>query len=222
MKKYTPESLIGQKIGVLTIVEYCGVEKFQHYVKVKCECGHEYVIRYYNLIDKRRANKWCPNCKPKLRVDRRRIKNIRVQMIHRCYDPRNNQYHNYGGKGITICDEWLSSLDNFYNWSINNGYEDGLTIDRIDSNGNYEPGNCRWITKSLNSTLANLDRTYKGYSHVKGISPTGKEYIIHNLHEFGREHNLDPSAIRKVCNGKIKTTKGWKFIDISNENNNKV
>lgn len=222
MKKYTPESLIGQKIGVLTIVEYCGVEKFQHYVKVKCECGHEYVIRYYNLIDKRRANKWCPNCKPKLRVDRRRIKNIRVQMIHRCYDPRNNQYHNYGGKGITICDEWLSSLDSFYNWAINNGYEDGLTIDRIDSNKNYEPSNCRWITRSLNSTLANLSRRYTGGKIVKCISPSCETFTTDNIREFARIHNLDASSISKVCKGRCKHHKGWKFIDISNENNNKV
>lgn len=61
-------------------------------------------------------------------------------------------YHKYWyGKGIKICDEWLEEPEKFYLWNIQNGYKEGLTIDRIDSNGNYEPSNCQWITRSENS-----------------------------------------------------------------------
>lgn len=67
----------------------------------------------------------------------------------RCFNENNERYHKYGGRGITICDEWKNSFQAFYNWSIKHGYEDGLSIDRIDNDGDYEPSNCRWISLGL-------------------------------------------------------------------------
>lgn len=64
-------------------------------------------------------------------------------MMQRC---KNKNDIHYGGRGITVCQEWLN-FENFYNWSINNGYKIGLTIDRINNDGNYEPKNCRWTTR---------------------------------------------------------------------------
>lgn len=85
-------------------------------------------------------------------------------MKDRCYNPNDKRYKNYGGRGIKVCDEWLNSFENFYNWTVNNGYQEGLTIDRIKVDGNYEPSNCRWAdmeTQSNNRTT-NINITYQG------------------------------------------------------------
>lgn len=106
-------------------------------------------------------------------------------MKDRCYNPKDKRYKNYGGRGIKICDEWLHSFESFYEWSLKNGYQDGLTIDRIDVNGNYEPNNCRWATWDVQCN----NRTNNVYIEYNGEIKTLKQWCdILNI-DYKKAHN---------------------------------
>lgn len=93
-----------------------------------------------------------------------RLFRIWCNMRQRCRDKNKPDYRYYGGKGITVCEEWDESFLSFKEWADNNGYDDTLTIDRIDVNGNYEPSNCKWATRreqAVNRT-ASVKITYNG------------------------------------------------------------
>jgi len=101
-------------------------------------------------------------------------------MISRCYCQSFRNYRNYGGRGITVCEEWKKSFIAFMNWAVANGYSDELTLDRINNDGNYEPSNCRWITneaQQLNKrtnrhiTFHNETKTVKEWAKITGIHP---------------------------------------------------
>lgn len=102
-----------------------------------------------------------------LRLDRdgklSRLYNIWSRMKQRCFNKKYHGYHYYGGRGITVCKEWLDYLP-FHNWAMSNGYENNLTLDRKDNNRNYEPGNCRWIThkEQQNNKSSNVVIEFNG------------------------------------------------------------
>ena len=103
-----------------------------------------------------------------------RLYGIWAEIKNRTLNPKNKYYINYGGRGITICDEWKNDFMSFYNWALSNGYEEnkGLSIDRIDNNKNYCPDNCRWATRTIQSRN---QRIYKNNtSGFKGVSYTKK------------------------------------------------
>lgn len=102
-------------------------------------------------------------------------------MKDRCGNPNNPHY---GGRGITVCDEWQSDFEAFYRWAISNGYKNDLTIDRIDNDGNYEPSNCRWVTGKQNSNNKSNNKKYE-YE--------GQEYTIP---ELSRMTGINASTIR--------------------------
>lgn len=93
-----------------------------------------------------------------------RLRNIYKMMKHRCNDIKYDKYNYYGGRGIAICESWDQSYYNFEKWALSHGYEDGLTLDRIDNDKGYGPNNCRWVTmkEQANNRSTNHMITYKG------------------------------------------------------------
>ena len=119
---------------------------------------------YKKQVIKNGANKKHNLCNTRIHKIWRNLKN-------RILNPKYKKYEYYGGRGITICDEWKSDFMSFYNWAMSNGYSDDLTIDRIDNNGNYEPSNCRWTTKTVQNRNQRIQTNnasgYKGVSYKK-------------------------------------------------------
>ena len=99
-----------------------------------------------------------------------RLYGIWLKLKDRVLNPKNKNYIDYGGRGITICEEWLD-VQNFYNWAMSNGYSKELSIDRIDNAGNYCPENCRWTTRTIQSRNTRIPKNntsgYKGVSYHK-------------------------------------------------------
>ena len=95
---------------------------------------------------------------------------VYLDMLKRCNKPYCRIYKHYGGRGITVCDEWMGidGYKNFKEWSNLNGYQEGLSIDRINNDGNYEPSNCRWVTSKVQQNNKSVNRymTYQNETHT--------------------------------------------------------
>lgn len=152
----TIKDITGQRFGRLFVVKMvddrtkCGEIKYL----CKCECGNEKIIVGTSL--KNGSSKSC-GCILSEETSRRsrthgqsntRLYRIWHGMLDRCNNHNRHEYKYYGGRGITVCPEWMK-FEPFYEWSISHGYSDDLTIDRIDNDGNYEPNNCRWVTMQV-------------------------------------------------------------------------
>ena len=138
-------------------------------------------------------------CKKKNQITKMNIENIThgqrnsrlykiwCGMKYRCNKPNYDEYQHYGGRGIVVCQEWNNNFSIFYSWAVSNGYDENLTIDRIDVNGNYEPDNCRWTTMKIqeNNKRNNIvlffdgkEQTISQWSEDLGIN---RETIYHRL-----------------------------------------
>lgn len=118
-----------------------------------------------------------------------KLYNVWCSMRRRCFDKKNKDYRYYGAKGISVCEDWIGfdGADNFCKWAHENGYEEGLTIDRIDSSGNYCPNNCRWVPMSV-----------QNHNHSKPINITYGEMTM-NISEWARFLKIPkPTLVKRI------------------------
>lgn len=163
------KDLTGNVYGHLKVISFEGVSKRGH-AKWLCECnacGKEKVVEGRHLIDGSQKSCGCMQKYYGHHMTETRLYAIWCTMKARCNRKSSHKYKNYGGRGIKVCDEWNDFM-NFYEWSVNNGYAENLSIDRIDNDGNYEPSNCRWVTPKVqsNNTSRNCRITFDGETHT--------------------------------------------------------
>lgn len=165
------KDLKGQKINKLLVLEFFENKNKRTYWKCLCDCGNIKEILGTHLVQGKTKSCGCYNsekasqsCKNRTIIPNKRIMYIWQSMKQRCYKEDSISYKNYGAKGIKICNEWLNNPKVFYDWAINNGYEERLTIDRINNNGDYEPNNCRWTDweTQMRNTKHNIIINYQG------------------------------------------------------------
>lgn len=183
---------IGDKIGRLTVIEYGGYKQYAKRIenlwKCKCECGNEKIVSETTL--KRNANASC-GCYKREKVSKSLMKHSFTKhplykiwrgIKTRCFNSNSKSYERYGGRGITMCNEWSNNAASFCQWSLDNGYKKGLSIDRIDNDGNYEPNNCRWVDKFVQAN--NKRNNHK-------VLYNGEIYSLNELERLtGLDHRL--------------------------------
>ena len=167
--------LTGQRFGKLTVLQREGSKNGHVTWKCQCDCGNIIVVRSCHLASGKQST--C-GCKKKIGLHvthgmtGTRLYRIWRNMKSRCFNKEIKAYKDYGGRGITVCEEWKNSFETFHDWSMANGYADNLTIDRIYVNGNYEPSNCRWVTRSEQS----INKTDNHYITFNGETKTLAEW----------------------------------------------
>lgn len=187
------EDLTGKKFGRLTVIKFAHSKNRKSYWVCKCDCGNETITRSDSLKEGKVKSCSCLNHehgRPTHGMSSTKIYHVWASMKNRCKNPNDRNYHHYGGRGIMYCDEW-EKFEPFYKWAYENGYKEGLSIDRVDVNGNYEPDNCIWITmeEQQNNKRDNVLITYR--NKTQNIMQWSKELNVTFNLLYGRLHKYD-------------------------------
>jgi hypothetical protein len=176
MSNYNYKDITGNRYGRLVVKGRAGVNKSGSITWLcKCDCGKELITSGKSLRRGETRSCGCARNEKIAAVGKRNAthggKRTKLYahwsaMKARCNNPANNRYELYGGRGITVCNEWANSFEAFRDWALANGYKENLTLDRKDTDGPYSPDNCRWATQKeqQNNRRDNRIITYNGIS----------------------------------------------------------
>lgn len=183
-----PKIKVGEKFGMLTLLEDLGVKEVGNKGRrlrvglFQCECGNIKEIMTSKV--KNGSTISCGCYHKKMVGDLFRTHGHRNHPLYRtwgdmytrCTNPKADSYCYYGERGIKVCDEWRDDFMSFYNWAMDNGWEKGLQIDRIDVEGDYEPNNCQFITQAENCSTGKRRMKKDNTSGYNGVYKKGKKY----------------------------------------------
>lgn len=169
--------LTGQKFGRLTVIKFDGINKHKKARwRCVCQCGKECTALGSELRGRHTVSCGCWNKERKVThgEGKTRLYRIWADIKTRCLNKTCKEYKDYGGRGITLCAEWIH-FETFKHWAVNNGYNDSLTIDRIDNNASYSPTNCRWATVKEQNRNQRSNRVIQGkclaeWAEISGIN----------------------------------------------------
>lgn len=219
--------IIGTRIGIYDVLYECQERandghKLYH---VKCtQCGKESNMIKWNIRQAKKCNHVGLGGVYALTTsdfvwENKRLQNIFKSMKRRCYAAKCKDYKWYGAKGIKICDEWLNDPCEFEKWSFQNGYNEDLTIDRIDENKDYCPENCRWIPLKDNSKY----KSTTSLISVNGETHTGKDWAkilgfgVNQINRYIREYGLNNTIEfikRYLAHPGLKPKRGQSYYDL--------
>ncbi|MDY6153313.1 MAG: hypothetical protein SPI06_07870 [Terrisporobacter sp.] len=201
------KSLEGKKFGRLTVIKQTNKRKNGNIVwQCECNCGSNVIVyattSSLNSGDKKSCGclgiEQVSNINKTHSLSGTRLYKIYNHIKSRCYNSKDKNFKYYGEKGVLLCDKWLNNFEEFYNWSMDNGYEDNLTIDRINVNGNYEPSNCRWVdmktqannrTSSIKLNILGNDISLAECCRKYGLSYNKYQKRRKNGHDIEKEIN---------------------------------
>lgn len=189
------QDITGLRFGKLVAISRVGANKKGEGIWLcQCDCGNRSFVVLSNLKNGHTTSCGCYKqvCSRTHNETKTRLHHIWAGMKARCYNNKIPKYKDYGGRGITVCDEWRSDYIAFKEWAINNGYKESLTIDRINVDGNYEPSNCRWATAKQQAnnkrncnyiTYENKTMTIKEWAEIIGVKSSAlwKRIFVHNM-----------------------------------------
>ncbi|MBQ4495407.1 MAG: hypothetical protein II968_06525 [Selenomonadaceae bacterium] len=208
------KDLTGQRFGRLTVLEYAGMKRRCAQWKCQCDCGNEIITDGCSLRRGRTKSCGCLNKEMFLqRVTKHNMSDTWIYktwggMKARCENSANGRYYDYGGRGITVCDEWRDDFQAFFDYvsKLDHFGEEGYTLDRIDNDGNYEPGNVRWATdaEQRGNKRNNVTIEYKGeqmtLSEAAWQSGIGRGALVYRYKKGKRGAELFKESQRKHTN----------------------